>query len=297
MSGELNFRTTEKKHELTTWDCKLNSFHAHHKADVQKMASSYKMTYILAAGEALFTKFNQIREEARKASTPFDDDPNNWISDDQVKTLSDYFYMDENGRIITRISIVRSTLLKNTFSTTDVTNFKVAFYASEEKMQAAMKTAVQDYFIEMNKLLINKWRESAFPPGKDDGAAHKELLRAILYAPEITKLINGATPKNVGNWLDMPWLMPAVQIWFRILLRYEGVTENVNANFVQEYQETIGLGLKSAGNSKLHIGEIDRRLKHHLDAAQKAFTTVDGMCEHLRVCCLMAIIKDGASGT
>eukprot|EP00961_Rhodomonas_salina_P063144 848439-Rhodomonas_salina.1 len=69
MSGELNFRTTEKKHELTTLDCKLNSFHTHHKADVQKMASSYTMTYILAAGEALFTKFNQIREEARKAST------------------------------------------------------------------------------------------------------------------------------------------------------------------------------------------------------------------------------------
>eukprot|EP00961_Rhodomonas_salina_P206326 2785125-Rhodomonas_salina.1 len=100
----------------------------------------------------------------------------------------------------------------------DVTNFKAAFYTSEEKMQAAMKTAVQDYFIKMNKMLINKWREAAFPPGKDDGAAHKELLRAILYAPEITKLINGARPKNVCNWLDMPWLMPAVQILFRILL-------------------------------------------------------------------------------
>eukprot|EP00961_Rhodomonas_salina_P199671 2693341-Rhodomonas_salina.1 len=75
--------------------------------------------------------------------------------------------------------------------------------------------------------------------------------------------------------------------------------ENVNANFIQEYQETTLLGLKTAGpgSGKLHIGEIDCRLKHHLYAAQKAFTTVDGMCEHLQVCCLMTVIKDCTSGT
>eukprot|EP00961_Rhodomonas_salina_P042752 574933-Rhodomonas_salina.1 len=136
------------------------------------------MTYILAAGEALFSKFNKIREEARKEGSPFDDDPDHWTSNNQAKTLSEYFDQDKNGRIIIHISIVRSTLLKNTFSTTNVTvsNFKAAFYASEEKMQSAMKRAVQDYFIRMNKLLINKWREAAFPPGKDEGAEHKELL-------------------------------------------------------------------------------------------------------------------------
>eukprot|EP00961_Rhodomonas_salina_P019100 257280-Rhodomonas_salina.1 len=79
-------------------------------------------------------------------------------------------------------------------------------------MKAAMKTAVQDYFIRVMKLLINKWREAAFPPGKDDWAAHKEQLRAILYAQDITNLINRATPQNVANWMDKQWLMPAVQI-------------------------------------------------------------------------------------
>eukprot|EP00961_Rhodomonas_salina_P024052 323437-Rhodomonas_salina.1 len=141
MSGELNFRKTEKKHELSTWDCTLSSFHAHHKADVQKMVSSYKMTYILAAGQALFTKFNKIREEARKAGTLFYDNPNNWMDDAQTKALKEYFDKDENGSIITRIVIVRSTLLKNTFSTIDVKNYEAAFYSSEEKMKAAMKTA------------------------------------------------------------------------------------------------------------------------------------------------------------
>eukprot|EP00961_Rhodomonas_salina_P248714 3361548-Rhodomonas_salina.1 len=95
----------------------------------------------------------------------------------------------------------------------------------------------------------------------------------------------------------MPWLMPAVQVWFRILLQYEGITENVNANFVQEYSETLALGLRTAGAAKLHMGEADRRIKHHLDAAQKAFASVEAMCEHMRVCALVAIIKDGVQGT
>eukprot|EP00961_Rhodomonas_salina_P049392 663499-Rhodomonas_salina.1 len=147
MSGELNFRMTEKKHELTTWDCKLISFHAHHMADVQKMASSYKMTYTLAAGEALFTKFNEIREEARKASTPFDDD-------------------ETTGHWMIKSRCSWSTSIKMRMEGSLLT-----FQLSEEKMQVAMKTAVQDYFIKMNKLLINKWRKAAFPPGKDNGAA------------------------------------------------------------------------------------------------------------------------------
>eukprot|EP00961_Rhodomonas_salina_P255377 3451512-Rhodomonas_salina.1 len=99
------------------------------------------MTYILAAGQALFTKFNEIREEARKANTLFNDNPYNWTDDAQTQALEEYFDKDENGSIITRIVIARSTLLKNTFATTDVKNNEAAFYSSEEKMKAAMKTA------------------------------------------------------------------------------------------------------------------------------------------------------------
>eukprot|EP00961_Rhodomonas_salina_P233667 3157842-Rhodomonas_salina.4 len=95
-----------------------------------------------------------------------------------------------------------------------------------------MTTEVEDCFTEKMKLLINKWWEAAFPPGKDDGAAHKEQLQAILYAPEITKLLStGSTQQNISNWLKMPWLMPVVQ----------------------EYSYTLALGLRTAGAAKLHI--------------------------------------------
>eukprot|EP00961_Rhodomonas_salina_P125518 1690701-Rhodomonas_salina.1 len=216
------------------------------------MASSYGVSYILAAGQALFTKYNLLREEARQAKTAFNDNLDTWTEASQVVELT------------------------NTFGTTDVTNFKAVFYDSEDELKAAMTTAVasEDYFTEKMKLLINKWREAAFQPGKDDGAAHKEQLRAILYALEITKLLStGSTQQNIGNWLKMPWLMPV------------------------EYSETLALGLRTAGAAKLHIGEADSRIKHHLDTAQKAFASVEAMCEHMRVCALVAIVKDGAQGT
>eukprot|EP00961_Rhodomonas_salina_P228929 3094247-Rhodomonas_salina.1 len=190
-------------------------FHSHHKEDATKMVSSYGVSYILAAGQALFkfTKYNLLREEARQVKTAFNN-PNTWTPAEasQVAKLTKYFEDPENGKIVMRISIVPSTVLKIIFGTTDVTNFKAAFYNSEDELKAAMTTAVEDYFTKKMKLLINKWWEAAFPPGKDDGAAHKdsEQLLVILYAPEIAKLLRtGSTQQNICNWLKMPWLMPA----------------------------------------------------------------------------------------
>ena len=99
--------STEKKHELLIWDSKLATFHSHHKEDATKMASSYGVSYILAAGQALFTKYNLLREEARKAKTAFNDNPDTWTEASQVTELTKYFEDPENGKIVTRLSIVR----------------------------------------------------------------------------------------------------------------------------------------------------------------------------------------------
>eukprot|EP00961_Rhodomonas_salina_P095713 1287431-Rhodomonas_salina.1 len=52
------------------------------------------------------------------------------------------------------------------------------------------------------------------------------------------------------------------------------------------------MGLSKAGHERLHIEEIDCRLVLQLEAAQRAFTTVKDLCEHLRICALTSIVKD-----
>eukprot|EP00961_Rhodomonas_salina_P106568 1435187-Rhodomonas_salina.1 len=93
----------------------------------------------------------QLREEARKAKTAFNDNPDTWMEASQVTELTKYFEDPENGKVVTGLSIVRSTVLKSAFGTMDVTNFKAAFYKSEDELKAAMTTAVEDYFTEKMK--------------------------------------------------------------------------------------------------------------------------------------------------
>eukprot|EP00961_Rhodomonas_salina_P140163 1886150-Rhodomonas_salina.1 len=59
-------------------------------------------------------------------------------------------------------------------------------------------------------------------------------------------------------------------------------SENVTSNFIQDYNETTARGLKAAGASRLNVGEISRHIKLHLEAAAKAFTTVESLCDHMR---------------
>eukprot|EP00961_Rhodomonas_salina_P259152 3501464-Rhodomonas_salina.1 len=58
----------------------------------------------------------------------FKSDVNTWTSEDEVKTLKEYFEKEEVGQLITRLLIVRSMVLKSTFGTAGVDNFKEAFY-------------------------------------------------------------------------------------------------------------------------------------------------------------------------
>eukprot|EP00961_Rhodomonas_salina_P290536 3925801-Rhodomonas_salina.1 len=246
------------------------------------MASSYNIGYILACGNALHVKYNMLRAEMAIQKVHFKSDVNTWTSEDEVNMLKEYFEKEEVGQLITRLSIVRSTVLKSTFGTADVDNFKAAFYDDKNSFEAAMKMSIGDNLTEANKLIINKWRDAAFPLNKDDGAAHKEALRAILFAPDINDFMNGEPWATVSEWIKKPWLMPAVQMWMKILLKYESMAENLSGNFMNDYNTTTALGKRSAGDEHLHIGEVDRRLKHQLDTVKKAFTTVDELLVHLR---------------
>eukprot|EP00961_Rhodomonas_salina_P053466 717156-Rhodomonas_salina.1 len=73
----------------------------------------------------------------------------------------------------------------------------------------------------MHKLIINKWRNAAFPISvKDDGTTHKEPLRTLLFNTELTQILAGFALQDIKRWIEEPWLMRAVQLWFKILLLY-----------------------------------------------------------------------------
>eukprot|EP00961_Rhodomonas_salina_P269636 3642785-Rhodomonas_salina.1 len=58
---------------------------------------------------------------------------------------------------------------------------------------------------------------------------------------------------------------------------------------------TQALGMSSAGKKQININEFDMLLKEQFDAVAKVFTTVDEFTEHLCMCALIKIIKDGVN--
>eukprot|EP00961_Rhodomonas_salina_P234581 3170529-Rhodomonas_salina.1 len=64
------------------------------------MVSSYGVGYILTAGQALFTKYNLLREEATQKKETFNYNLNAWTEPTEVKELAEYFEDPENGKVI-----------------------------------------------------------------------------------------------------------------------------------------------------------------------------------------------------
>eukprot|EP00961_Rhodomonas_salina_P162366 2186897-Rhodomonas_salina.1 len=67
-SGKGPVANATKKHELARWDTRIPSFAAH-RDYMQQHMSSYKVSFILDAGQALFVKHNTLRETHKAAKT------------------------------------------------------------------------------------------------------------------------------------------------------------------------------------------------------------------------------------
>eukprot|EP00961_Rhodomonas_salina_P035505 477727-Rhodomonas_salina.1 len=69
-SGKGPVANATKKHELACWDARIPNFAAH-RDDMQQHMSSFKVSFILDAGRALFkfVKHNALRETHKAAKT------------------------------------------------------------------------------------------------------------------------------------------------------------------------------------------------------------------------------------
>eukprot|EP00961_Rhodomonas_salina_P155106 2089465-Rhodomonas_salina.1 len=299
---------TKKEHKMSLWDCKIGTFPDHNE-DQQTFGSTYKISFITITGRALFEYFVTAKAEAKKKGTPFNENINEWVLkpaveegevDDgvglqkkEIEAIEKHFKLQSQGNSIAKLSVMKTQVLMDTFKVVDSKKFKDLQYDTELDFKEAMQSALKENLLDIAKFWIDKTRDVCFPKGKkENDLPHKQVLKALLFDPFITKILKGFIPDNVVHWFIKPWLNPAVQLWFRILMKYEGVSEKVDSNFIDEFIETTNMGKKASSNTKINIKEVDRRIQLQMESAAKAFTTVDDFCRHLRLCALTTIIKD-----
>mmetsp|Transcript_10459 Transcript_10459/g.20934 ORF Transcript_10459/g.20934 Transcript_10459/m.20934 type:complete len:491 (-) Transcript_10459:307-1779(-) len=235
---------------------------------------------------ALFNRMQQLQEDFKKRKKNFKPT----FDDHDEKIWADALASRDNGCVEAQLSVVKVDTLKQRFGS-NFTEFQKCGFTDEVKHANAIDNALEQKLLEMNILVLSALLEAIIE--KTETSTQKETLRRILETSEIRNMMDGAPPKDIDEWFDKPQLMPAVMVWFQILWKYEGMSENVDSYFITDFNEIAESGI---GPNAQSITEVNSRLELLLESAVKAFTSVQDLCDHMRNCALVKIIKKLAKG-
>eukprot|EP00961_Rhodomonas_salina_P032166 433704-Rhodomonas_salina.1 len=149
-------------------------------------------------------------------------------TDEDITMMTDVLQDRENGRVITRLSVMRSTVIKNAFGTADAKAFSKAGQKSEDGFKAAMDTTMEDNLLSHQRTFIELVTEASFLDDKikPSDSYNKESLCKLVASADNIAIRAGKMPKGIQTWEAMPWMMPAVQLWFNLLMKFEGAAEH-----------------------------------------------------------------------
>eukprot|EP00961_Rhodomonas_salina_P071419 959215-Rhodomonas_salina.1 len=119
--------------------------------------------------------------------------------------MTDVLQDRENGRVITSLSVMQSTVIKNAFGTADPKAFSKARQKSEEGFKAAMDTTMEDNLLAHQCTFIELVTEESFPDDKikPSDSYNKESLRKLVASADNIAIRAGKTPKGIETWEAM----------------------------------------------------------------------------------------------
>eukprot|EP00286_Rhodomonas_abbreviata_P018498 CAMPEP_0181294246 /NCGR_PEP_ID=MMETSP1101-20121128/3493_1 /TAXON_ID=46948 /ORGANISM="Rhodomonas abbreviata, Strain Caron Lab Isolate" /LENGTH=439 /DNA_ID=CAMNT_0023398881 /DNA_START=55 /DNA_END=1370 /DNA_ORIENTATION=+ len=280
-------KTNDEIKNIGWWDGKKSTFSTFRK-DVIALASktSDDISFIPDLAKSLFDKLLLIQAQCKADGVAFSDK----MADHSDDVWTTHLSSRDGGRMTAVMEVVKVHLYKETFGGFFPNHVKAGF-ADEACYTEAKEIALEKHLQVKNKLLLCQIINAIFPAGskKDMTSTHKEFLRSILETAAIEEFMEGNTPSDIANWFAKPWLMPAVQVWTKILWRYEGLHETLDGNLLGD--------LNDIAESKEPIQQKNHKMELLLAPSQKAFATVEELCEHLRICVLINTIRELARGT
>eukprot|EP00961_Rhodomonas_salina_P157562 2121592-Rhodomonas_salina.1 len=216
---------TKKLHMLTPWDGKTSGFpNFNEDHDVQQLTSTYRITFVTEAGSALFVYYIQKRDDARAAGIQFNDKIPEWtdgtITPAQLAELDTHFKLRSQGNSITKLQVMQTTVIKDTFRVVDTKKYSNLDYTSEADFKASIQSTLEGNQLEITKFFVDRLQTATFPNGTtNDCAVRNCILRLILFDLLITKIMKkGFMPDYIVLWYARQWLHPVLQLWFKILL-------------------------------------------------------------------------------
>ena len=81
-----------------------------------------------------------------------------------------------------------------------------------------------------------------------------DIMIAILFTQELDEVMAGT--KWEKSWAKHWWHMPAIRVWAKILLRFEGLNDAASTNFMFELGEIMN---QSTGRNAISVRETMSR--------------------------------------
>eukprot|EP00961_Rhodomonas_salina_P243141 3285183-Rhodomonas_salina.2 len=115
------------------------------------------------------------------------------------------------------------------------TDWQKCMYADEEQYSNEVKCRRTEFLVKASSILINKLSIAIF--GKDFKKKHltaAELLLPVLFDPEMEEVLDGTNTEKTKDWTEKPYLILGIQVWAKLMFRFEGVSDTVSCNLLKE---------------------------------------------------------------
>jgi hypothetical protein len=132
------------------------------------------------------------------------------------------------------------------------------------------------YFSRKNRVFIKMLRNACtnVKPSRD-----LKILIRLLFTKEMDEILAGS--RWNPEWTEKPWLMPAMRLWAKILLRFEGLNDAANTNFVFDLGTLMAM---STGKDAKSVQDIMSRTEKLLVPVSQNFGDVQSFVKFLIAC-------------
>jgi len=185
--------------------------------------------WITLAAQAIAKVFQDIVAErtAKNTTTPMQTDLHKF-SDKRIKTVQEA--IKQYGAPVTLdLALVKNKKDVIGSAWAEADKLKI----TEDHLKTWHDSIDQSYIVKVNRAVLKILHNAIYPTGKANTKANQRLQH-IVDTAEIRKFISGENTGDEDEWKTNLWQVPAVQVWSNLLFKFEGFTDMINGEFVND---------------------------------------------------------------
>ena len=179
--------------------------------------------------------------------------------------------------VMASVSLAVRTNRKDTLGSHFADHDKLGMTADE--LTDAHELLDTKHLTQVNRALTRMMHDAAFSGGTE--TAHITKLRVILRTPQVSQILAGDKMGTESEWSTKPWLMPAMQMWAKLVYKFEGMTDMINGCFMDDLAELLTAATGDQRKRKT-LYEIDLEFEKMCDMLLKNFDTQKSLMTFLR---------------